>query len=394
VSERKSIWNGVALVATLGLAAAIAVVAVTRNEPTASPTASPSPSTASPTASHTPGTLNGDGPYIVYASGQDVFAYDVSSGTSTPLGTLSARPVPNRSEQPGRGEIVAVPTGDLSVWMVKRSGMKRVGVIPAATGTGIDGAIVSDDGRRVAVALQQDPFSVVLFDLRTGKSTEVKRKRPAGYPDGQSLPIGWGLGGTVLYQIPTCECDSVDPGLFALDLTSGTSAAVPELKNTLLWGRSTIAQNGQALYYSTRSPRRCGPNEEGTLAGSCEGPPFTLRRLVAGRSASETLARSSSASFDPLAISPDGSLLLVVRVDAATNAQRVELYDATGRRRPALHGVPKDASPVALLSDGTMILKTRTAPFKLFVARNGHAKTIASITADDPFELAYLGWLS
>ena len=391
MSERRSIWNGVALVATLGLAAAIAVVAVTRNEPAPAPTASPSPSVASPTSSHSPGTLDGDGPYIVYATGQDVFAYDVASGASTKLGTVSALPVVHRSEQPGRGEIVAIPTGDLSVWTVKRAGLKSVGSIPAATGSGLDGAAVSDDGRRVATALQQQPLSIVLFDLRSGRSTEIERTKPAGYPDGQTLPIGWGLGGTVLYHIPTCECDGVQPGLFALDLTSKTSAAVAEMRKTLLLGRSTVAQNGQALYYGARTPRRCRANEEGN---PCEGPPFLLRSLVAGRSSSETLARSNSASFDPVAISPDGNELLVLRTDTATNAQRVELYDTTGTRRPALHGIPKGAFPVAVLDDQTIVAVTQVAPIKLFVVRNGHARTVASIDSDNPFELAYLGWLS
>jgi len=390
VSERRSLWHGVALVATLGLAAAIAVAAVTRNEPAPAPSATPTAS-VSPTASHTPGTLDGAGPYVIYASGRDVFAYDIAAGTSTPLGALSGTPVAHRSEQPGRGQIVAVPASDLSVWTVKRAGLKRVDSVPAATGSTIDGSAVSDDERRVAVALQQAPFSVVLFDLRNGKTTEVIRKRPTGYPDGQSLPIGWGLGGTVLYQIPICECDGVERGLFALDLTAGSSAAVPELRSTLLLGRSVVAQNGQGLYYGTRTPRRCRTNEVGN---PCEGAPFTLRRLVAGRASSETLARSSSASFDPLAISPDGTQLLVVRVATDTGASRVEMWDASGIRLPALHGIPKGALPVALLADGSIIVETQTAPIKLYVVRDGHAKTVATIDSDNPFELAYLGWLS
>src|SRR5437773_12433584 len=97
MSERRSIWNGVALVATLGVAAAVAVVAVTRSDKKAAvPTPSPSAS-VSPSPSRPPGTLDGTGPYVVYASGADVFAFDVSSGKSTPLGSLGERPVAYRS---------------------------------------------------------------------------------------------------------------------------------------------------------------------------------------------------------------------------------------------------------------------------------------------------------
>jgi hypothetical protein len=391
MSERRSIWNGVALVATLCVAAAVAVVAVTRTDKkVAVPTPTPSAS-VSPSPSQSPGTLDGTGPYVVYASGADVFAFDVSSGKSTPLGSLGGRPVPYRSQQPGRGKIVAFPTREGSVWTVTRAGLKHIGDAPAGAGTDFEGAALSPDDHRLATAGQQQPYSVVVVDLRSGHATTIPRKRPAGYPSGSSLPIAWGLGGTVLYQIPICECDGVDPGLFALDAGAKTSALVPELRSTLLLGRSLVAQSGQALYYGTRTPRACGAGEVGY---PCEGPPFSLRRLVAGKSSAQVLARSSQASFDPVAISDDGHTLVVVRVDAATKVVRVERYGDDGRKLTTPRGLPKGARPVALLPDDAIVALTQVSPLKLSIVRDGHAATVVTLRSDDPFELAYLGWLA
>ncbi|TMK23046.1 MAG: hypothetical protein E6G68_01080 [Actinobacteria bacterium] len=391
MSERRSVWNGVALVATLGVAAAVAVVAVTRSDrkqaaPAPSPSVSPSPS-----PSRSPGALDGIGPYVVYASGSDVFAFDVASGKSTPVGSLDGRPVSYRSQQPGRGAIVAFPTSEGHVWTVTRDGLKRIGDAPAAAGDFFQGAALSPDDHRLATAGQQPPYSVVVVDLRSGHATAIARKGPTGYPAGSSLPIAWGLGGTVLYHVPICECDGVDPGLFALDVGAGTSAPVQEMRSTLLLGRSVVAQSGQALFYGTRTPRACGPREQGT---PCEGPPFSFRRLAAGRRAAQVLARSSEASFDPVAISDDGRTLLVVRIDARTKAIRIERYADDGRKLSTPRGVPKAALPVALLPGDAIVALTQASPLKLSVVREGHARTATTLRSDDPFELAYLGWLA
>src|SRR5688572_16742417 len=100
--RRRSIWNVVALIATLGLAAVVAVVAVTRSdrsgaEGVGSPSSSPSP-TPSPTA---PGALAGKGPYIVYGSESgEVFAYDVSAAQWVSMGRIDDAPVSQLGRQP------------------------------------------------------------------------------------------------------------------------------------------------------------------------------------------------------------------------------------------------------------------------------------------------------
>jgi len=249
VSERRSVWNAVALVLTLGLAAAVAVVAVTRSshESTA-PSPSPSP-TPSPTPTiGTPSGLVGEGPYLVYATPGGVFAYDVASGQTIPLGAIDGKPVTQRSRQPGAGRLVAFATQDGSVWSVRRVGMTRVGAIPPDAGDSFEGSAVSPDDRRIAIAAMAPDPATVLVDLASGASTVIERIKRGQYPPEALLPIAWSLGGGIVYQIPFCQCDGGSPGLYALDVNGGGSTIVPGTRTTTL-SRFVVSASGRQLAY-------------------------------------------------------------------------------------------------------------------------------------------------
>jgi len=387
VSEQKSIWNIVALVVTLGLAAVVAIVAVTRDDrsgPTA--TVSPSPSVVTPTGSATPGGLNGDGPFIVYAKKSAVFAYDVVTKSTVSLGPLDGTPTTERSRQPGSGKIVAFPTTDGSVWSIKRAGMTRVGAIPPDVGVGFEGGVVSADDRRLAVGVLAPDPATVIVDLQSGRSTVVDRTRRGQYPSEALLPVAWSLGGGLVYQIPYCQCGGGTPGLYALDIPDGTSTIVTGTRATHLF-TFVVSSTGQSLYFGAGSTRRCAAGEE----GPCTGPPFFLRRIASGQRGVETLRRTSDASFTVRAMSPNGRLLLVTRIAKGTpNKARVELYGPDGEREPAIRGIPDSATPVALLPKDVVIAET-SIPFTIVVVVGGRAETVVRTDDEAP---TYLGWLS
>jgi hypothetical protein len=386
MSERKSIWNIVALISTLGLAAVVAIVAVTRGEPKApSSEASPTPS-ATATGSASPGGLNGEGPYVVYAKKSDVFAYDVATGTTVALGPIDGTAASERSRQPGSGKIVAFPTTDGSVWSIKRTGMTRVGVVPSAAGDDFEGSAVAPDGRRIAIgALAPDPATVIV-DLQSGHSTVLERVRRGRYPPEPLLPVGWSLGGDLIYEIPYCQCGQGAPGLFAVDDKSGASTIVNGTHSTPLY-MFAMSSSGQALYYGSGAPRRCGTGEE----GPCAGPPFTLRRIASGRRSVETLRRANDAAFRVMAISQNGDLLLVTRLeDAATQKERIEVYGSEGDRAPSIRGLPTGATPIALLPHDVVVALGTATP-SIVVVKGGRAQTVVLTEPDAP---VYLGWLS
>jgi hypothetical protein len=386
VSERKSVWNIVALVMTLGLATVVAIVAATRGENTAaSPEATPSAS-ATPSGSASPGGLNGDGPYVVYAQKSAVFAYDVASGATVSLGSIDGDPATERSRQPASGRIVAFPTTDGSIWAIQRTGMTRVGAIPPDAGDAFEGSAVSADDRRIAVGvLAPDPGTVVV-DLQSGQSTIVKRARRGQYPPEALLPVGWSLGGGLIYEIPYCRCSRATPGLYSIDANTGASTMVAGTRSTDLF-TFAIASSGQSLFFGAGTDRRCGTGEE----GPCTRAPFFLRRIASGQRGVETLRRASDASFTVRAISQNGRLLLVTRVAPGTpNATRTEVYGPNGDSEPAIRGIDHRATPIALLPRDVVIAST-TTPFAIAVVSAGRAATIVRSDDESPI---YLGWLS
>jgi len=388
MTDRRAVWNAVALVATLGLAVVVAVVAVTRSELKA-PAPSPSASAPQlPTATPSAGGLNGTGPYIVYATGAGVFAYDVSSGERISLGSLDGAPITERSRQPGGGRVVAFPTGDGSVWSVTRRGMQRVGAIPPQDGERFEGAVVSPDDDTLAVGALSPDAALVLVDLSSGRSTLVPRKPRGHYPPEPLLPVAWSLGGTVVYQVPYCQCGAGSLGLYTLDTNTGASSVVSGTRSTLFF-RFVVSASAQSLFYGTGTSRRCASGE----STPCEGPPFFLRDLAAGRRGATVLKRASDASFIPAAISQDGGLLLVERVDPSTGATRIELYADDGSVQPPIRGIPKGALPLGLLPRDVVVAASPEGKFALYMIRGGRAILLADQSpATDPAPV-YLGWL-
>jgi hypothetical protein len=389
----RSVWNVVAVIVTLALTVAVAVVAVTKGEPKlfeAAPTLSPS---ASPSASPSPKGLDGDGPFIVYATDQGAFAYDVAGGTTKRLGSLTDLPVGERSHQPGNGRVVAFPTQDGSVWRVTRAGMARVGVIPSADGDRFQGAVLSPDDRRLAVeALAPEPATLIV-DLDTGRTTAIRRVERRGntYPkDFDLLPIAWSLGGSLIYEIPSCDgCDGIPGGLYTIDTSKGTSTLVTGTGQSYFLD-SAISASAQSVFYGTATRRRCPP---GPAAGPCSGPPFALRRLAAGRRGPETLERDDAADFRPAAISPDGGLLLVRRVNHNTEKERVDLFTADGQRESPIRGLRADAEPLALLPRDVVVATLGADEPSLVVVSGGRSRTVATKATGDDSVPVFLGWL-
>lgn len=375
MDDRRSLWHIVAVIATLALAVVVAVVAVTRDEREPAAAESPSPSPA-PTATASPSGLPGDGPYVVYANGFDLFAFDVSTGDETRLGTLRDDPVPERSRQPGTGRVVAFATVGGDVWSVTRSGAERVGAIPQDAGTSFAGGAASPDDRKLAVAALGPEASVIVMDLQSGRPTVIPRTQRGEYPDDPLIPIAWGLGGTLVYQVPYCECDTGPPGIYALDLTTASSTRLSGTTSESFF-LLAVSPSGQALYYGTAS----------------EEPPFSLRRLAAGQRGSSVLERASDTSFIVDAISTDGRFLLARRPANRNGATtRLELYDAEGDRQPTPRGAPAGGvRGLALLPRDILILHTETGG--IVMVQQGRARTILEGTGPPGAASAYLGWL-
>ena len=383
--RRASVWNVVALIATLGLATVVAVVAVARSDRGA-PEAAPAPTSPSPSPSATvPGGLGGKGPYVIYAlPGGAVYAYDVGLDQQTTLGTIEGEPTGERSRQPGNGRVVAFPTAEGVVWRVTVQGLDLVGKIPGSAGDDFAGSAVSTDGRRMAVAALRPVAALVLVELDSGRASVLKRSG-SGYPDDPLLPIAWSLGGDLVYQIPFCECDAGDTGLYAYDLSSNRSAVVSPTGSTPFY-RFAMSSDGQELYYGTATERRCRANE----TDPCFGGPYALRRLAAGRPTTSVLERSDGRSFTAAAASPDGGFVAVDR------GGTTELYTNEGDLLPrsTLAGLPEGAEVVALLPDDVIVARVGgPTASTLVVVHRGRSRTIISIPSTTDGAPMYLGWL-
>ncbi|MFY9587872.1 MAG: hypothetical protein WAT66_10500 [Actinomycetota bacterium] len=388
--ENRSIWHVVALVATLGLAALVAVVAVTRSDKQ-EPSAEASPSvTASASPSASPG-LSGDGPFVVYALGNEILAFDVAGGKSVSLGKVEGfLAVSEGGRQPGSGRLVAFTTAEGNLWTVARRGLTHVLTIPTTAGSAFKGALVSPDDRKVAVATSGIAPTTVVVDLATKKPTNIKRTKRGQYPDEALVPVAWSLGGTLLYEIPYCECDAGTPGLFALDTTTAASTRVPGTATTNLFYLAA-APSGQALYYGTASDAGC---PSGPARDSCEGPPFYLRRLAAGEAGSDIIRRARDYPFIADAISQGGDLVLVHRPISESQGARLELYSAEGERQPAPRGVPAGGGTgLAILPNDVFVIAATVENRPAFVLlKDGVAITI-SREPETGETLTYLGWL-
>lgn len=370
----RSFWNIVALIATLGLAATVAVVAVARSdrvrpEAEGSPTASASPS-PSPTA---PGKLAGRGPYLVYAlASGEVFAHDTAAEQWVSMGTIDAPPVPRYLHQPGPGLIVAFATEEGTVWRVDREGLARVALLPVSAPDLVEGGTVSRDGRRLALTVG-GVNELIVVNLVNGRTSAVPRRTGSANrypPDSALVPVGWSLGGSLVYQRPVCFCEDGDPGLYVFDLDGERSTIVQATARDVLDGFA-LSPDGQRLVWSDED---------------------TLRSLAAGRQSATVLRRAPEDEFfADLVWSSDGASLLVSFTgDPFGDPARWELADPeSGDRRRDVLGIPANGSIVALLPGRLIVVEAGSdADRRLLTIVDGSEKVVAEEGAP-----VFLGWL-
>lgn len=365
-----SMWNVIALIATLGLVAVVAVVAVTREDRTPKPQASESPTPSPSPSGSTPSELAGEGPYLVYAlATREVFAYDVAKGESTAIGTIDEEAIFRFDRQPGDGTVVAFATQGSVVWRVDRDGLDRVALLPVNDARVLAGGTASRDGRRFAIASTGADPELILVNLNNGRTTAFRRESGANrYPREPLVPVGWSLGGSLVYQDPVCDCDDPSPGLYLYDLEAERSSILPPTTQAefLLFA---ISPNGQQLIWA----------EEGTL-----------RRLAAGRQSATVLRRSSDRLFSSVVWSADGASVLVAHAPADGGPRSTELVDPeSGDRLRAVRGIPEQGLVLALLPDRLVVVQVGDdADRRLLTILDGAEKVVAE--GDSP---VFLGWI-
>ena len=372
----RSVWNIVALVATLGLSAVVAVVAVARSdrpgpEVGGSPTATASPS-PSPTA---PGKLAGRGPYIVYATASgEVFAYDTAAKVWVAMGNVDAPSVRQHIRQPSSGLVAAFATEAGTVWRVDREGLARVALLPLSDPSTLEGGTVSRDGRRFAIATTGRDPELMIVNLGNGRTSALPRRTGSGnrYPeDAPLVPVGWSLGGSLVYQLPICNCPEEMPGLYLYDLAAERSTLVDATAREIV-DRVAISPDGQAVVW---------------------GDGQILRKLAAGRRSASVLRRIAREEiFSTVLWSTDGaSLMLAIgSVDPDGEPTTLELADpASGDLRREVTGIPEDGFSVALLPGRLIVVEAGgDAERRLLTFVDGRESVVAAEGSP-----VFLGWL-
>lgn len=387
----RSIWNVVALVATLGLAAVVAVVAVSRSDrEVAGGAASPSPSLSPSPSPTTPGSLAGRGPYLVYSvSSGEVFAYDVSGSQWISMGRIDEAPVPQLQRQPGPGDVVAFATEGGTVWRIDREGLKRVAVLPVSNPRTLEGGAVSRDGRRIAIASTGTDPELLVVNLINGRTLVRSRESEATnrYPREPLVPVGWSLGGSLVYQVPVCDCDNGSPGIYLYDLEASRSSVIAAASRTEFFDRFAMSPDGQQLVWGDADEGPCPTDAE----SQCPAPPFTLRRLAAGRQSVTTISRDSDAAFSRVMWSADGGSLLLTRFDYERRLGSYEIADPeSGDVLRTVTGIPEEALPLSLLPSRRLVVQLGTdAEAILQIVVDGKA-TVVTEPGQGP---VFLGWL-
>jgi hypothetical protein len=398
----------VTLGAALSAVALATLVSITGSErPTAESTSAPSVSPrATPSRTVSRG-LPGKGPFIVYAAHTfglgEIFAYDVSSEETIPIGMAYAPSTDGRSIQAGSGRLIAFAGSSGMVWRVDRGGLHSVGTIrpfgrneslrtgddlPDSFG-GVEGSALSPDLRFLATVIHRAKPALVVMDLHTGQ--------PAVFPQSAVgvhealIPVGWSIDGSAIYEIPICHCGGGTPGLYRFDMRTGRSSLLGPTRDKYLYQDVVASQDGRTVVYGTRQDFvPCVDGGEPL----CSGPPFELRRLSPDGLRSTLLQRSGSASFEPLVVSSDGRRVLVKRVDHETRAARLETVDPRSGRQigsSEAFGLPQGTFVGAILPDGALVA-FHIDSGRIYLMREGRAQTIAKRRGPSR-QITYLGWL-
>jgi hypothetical protein len=338
----------------------------------------------------------------------DVFAYDVSSRATVLLGSAKVASTENwLSAQPGSGKLVAFVARSGDVYRIDRAGLYRLGTVWQDDRTELlrlgdervryrsaETAVVSPDDRLLAVGIEEiaagfEGRALAIVDLDDGRTTWYPRSRGVD----TLHPVAWSEAGPAVFEVPVCDCDGGDPGLYVFEFPRRGSILAEPTRGRYVAGEIAASHDGNVLLYATQAD--FVPCVEGG-ASLCSGPPFELRRLTEGGRASVLLGRSESTSFDPLVVLPDGRSVLVRRVEHASKESRLEVIDtATGALagRPFSFGRPSGlgAEVIGVLPDGTFVALDSNGG-RLYLGGRGRSELIAKRAGPSRW-IIYLGWL-